>query len=68
MKTLGKATSEVISQTGADQDEMIVRQAQHVLQLVNPQQAAQGKYNVHIAKGEVFDWRSRAGESTFNEN
>ncbi len=35
-------------ETGTDQDEVIVQAAQHYLTLMNPQQAAMGKYNVHI--------------------
>ena len=40
------------TQETADQDEAIVRQAQQVLKLVNPQQASQGKYNVQIGEGK----------------
>ena len=47
-KPLQKALVEV----GADQDEAIVRQSQQMLKLVNPQQAAQGKFNVQIGEGK----------------
>jgi hypothetical protein len=38
-----------LTQAQADQDEAIVKAAQRVMTLVNPQQAAIGKYNVQIA-------------------
>lgn len=47
-KPLQKALVEV----GADRDEAIVRESQQVLKLVNPQQAAQGKFNVQIGEGK----------------
>jgi hypothetical protein len=47
-KPLQKALVEI----GADQDEAIVQQSQQVLKLVNPQQAAQGKFNVQIGEGK----------------
>jgi hypothetical protein len=37
-----------LRQAGADQDETIVKAAQHLMMLVNPQQAATGKYSVQI--------------------
>lgn len=47
---------DALAETGADQDDAIVEQAQKVLELVQPQQVAQGKYNVQIgqAKGVVI--------------
>ncbi len=50
--TWKKPLQKSLVETGADQDEMIVRQAQQVLKLVNPQQASQGKYNVQIGEGK----------------
>lgn len=50
--TWEKPLQKALVETGADQDETIVRQAQHVLKLVNPQQASQGKYNVQIGEGK----------------
>ena len=42
--TWEKPLQKLLVETGADQDEAIVRQAQQVLKLVNPQQASLGKY------------------------
>ncbi len=50
--TWEKPLQKLLVETGADQDEAIVRQAQQVLKLVNPQQASQGKYNVQIGEGQ----------------
>ncbi len=50
--TWQKPLQKSLVETGADQDEAIVRQAQQVLKLVNPQQASQGKYNVQIGEGK----------------
>ncbi len=50
--TWEKPLQKSLVETGADQDEAVVRQAQQVLKLVNPQQAAQGKYNVQIGEGK----------------
>src|SRR5579864_3779541 len=50
--TWEKPLQKSLVETGADQDEAIVRQAQQVLKLVNPQQASQGKYNVLIGEGK----------------
>lgn len=45
-----------LAETGAAQDPAVVDQAQKVLKLIQPQQVAQGKYNVQIgeAKGVVM--------------
>jgi hypothetical protein len=50
--TWKKPLQKSLVETGADQDEVIVRQAQQVLKLVHPQQASQGKYNVQIGEGK----------------
>ena len=50
--TWEKPLQKSLVETGADQDEAIVRQAQQVLKLVNPQQVSQGKYNVQIGEGK----------------
>ena len=50
--TWEKPLQKLLVETGADQDEALVRQAQQVLKLVNPQQASQGKYNVQIGEGK----------------
>jgi hypothetical protein len=50
--TWEKPLQKSLVETGADQDEAIVRQAQQVLKLVNPQQASQGRYNVQIGEGK----------------
>lgn len=46
---------EALAETGADKDPAIVEAAQGLLKLVQPQQVAQGKYNVQIgeARGVV---------------
>jgi hypothetical protein len=43
---------DALAETGAAQDEAIIEQAQKVLKLVQPQQVAQGKYNVQIGEAE----------------
>jgi hypothetical protein len=43
---------DALTETGADKDEEIIRQAQQVMKLVNPQQASQGKYNIQIGEGK----------------
>jgi hypothetical protein len=50
--TWQKPLQKSLVEVGADRDEAIVRQAQQVLKLVNPQQASQGKYNVQIGEGK----------------
>jgi hypothetical protein len=50
--TWEKPLQKSLVETGADQDEALVQQAQQVLKLVNPQQASQGKYNVQIGEGK----------------
>lgn len=44
---------EALVKTDADKDEEIVQAAQKLMTLVNPQQAAQGKFNVQITGGNV---------------
>lgn len=43
---------DALTETGAIKDEEIIRQAQQVMKLVNPQQASQGKYNIQIGEGK----------------
>ena len=50
--TWQKPLQKSLVETGADQDETIVRKAQQVLKLINPQQASQSKYNVQIGEGK----------------
>ena len=50
--TWEKPLQKSLVEVGADQDEELIRQAQQVLKLVNPQQASQGKYNVQIGEGK----------------
>ena len=50
--TWQKPLQKSLVETGAGQDEAIIRQAQQVLKLVNPHQASQGKYNVQIGEGK----------------
>lgn len=47
---------DALAESGLDKDEEILKQAQQVLKLVQPQQASQGKYNINIgqAKGTVI--------------
>lgn len=51
-ETWEKPLQKALVETATDQDEIIVRQAQHLLTLINPQQASQGKYNVQIGSSE----------------
>ena len=44
--------TDALIETAADQDEEIIKAAQKLMTLVNPQQAAMGKYNVQIT-GDV---------------
>ncbi len=67
--TWRKPLQKSLVETGTDQDEMIVHQAQQVLKLVNPQQTAQGKYNVQIAEGKGIVIGDHAQvNQTFNGN
>ena len=50
--TWKKPLQKSLIEAGIDRDEAILQQAQSVLKLVNPQQAAQGKYNVQIGEGK----------------
>jgi Effector-associated domain 10 len=50
--TWQKPLQKSLVETGVDQDEALVRQAQQMLKLVNPQQASQGKYNVQVGEGK----------------
>ena len=50
--TWEKPLRKALTEAGADKDEALVRQAQQVLTLVHPEQAAQGKYNVQIGEGK----------------
>jgi len=50
--TWHKPLQKSLVETEADRDEAIVRQAELLLKLVNPQQASQGKYNVQIGDGK----------------
>lgn len=43
---------DALTETGANKDEEIIRQAQQVMKLVNPQQVSQGKYNIQIGEGK----------------
>jgi hypothetical protein len=43
---------DALTENGAIKDEEIIRQAQQVMKLVNPQQASQGKYNIQIGEGK----------------
>jgi hypothetical protein len=47
---------EALAETGSDQDKEILQKAQTLMQLIQPQQASQGKYNIQIgqAKGTVI--------------
>lgn len=49
--TWEKPLQKSLIETGTDQDEAVIRQAEQVLKLVHPQQASQGKYNVQIGDG-----------------
>ncbi len=47
-----KPLQKALVEAGADQDEAIIRESQKVLKLVNPQQVAQGKFNIQIGEGK----------------
>jgi hypothetical protein len=51
-ETWEKPLQKSLAEAGADKDEELIRHAQQVLKLVNPQQASQGKYNVQIGEGK----------------
>ena len=53
---------EELKQTGATQDKEIIEAAQKLMQLVQPQQAAMGKYNVQIA-GNVYGYAQGDGQT-----
>ncbi|HBY96210.1 MAG: hypothetical protein M5U01_39685 [Ardenticatenaceae bacterium] len=65
-ETWEKPLRKSLIETGADQDERIVRQAQQVLALINPQQAAQGKYNIQITHSSGFAIGDNAQSHTYN--
>ena len=54
--TWEKPLQKALIEAGVDKDEAIIQRAQQVLKLTNPQQTAEGKYNVQIgeAKGTVI--------------
>lgn len=41
-----------LKKTGADKDDAIIQAAQKLMALAQPEQAAMGKYNVHISGGQ----------------
>lgn len=41
---------DTLTDIGVDKDLEIIQKAQHLLKLINPQLAAQGKYNIQIGK------------------
>ncbi|MGZ3623940.1 MAG: hypothetical protein ACXVDN_21615 [Ktedonobacteraceae bacterium] len=45
---------EGLKETGADKDDEIIMAAQKLMALVQPQEAAMGKFNVHISGGQGF--------------
>jgi hypothetical protein len=55
-ETWKKPLQKSLTEVGADRDEAILQQAQHLLKQINPQQASQGKYNINIgeAKGNAI--------------
>jgi hypothetical protein len=50
--TWQKPLQKSLVETGVDQDEEVLRQAQQVMKLVQPQQASQGKYHIQIGAGK----------------
>lgn len=42
-----------LTEVGADQDEEIIKLAQKLMEQLNPQEAAEGKFNVQISGGTV---------------
>lgn len=59
---------DALAETGAAQDGAIVNQAQKVLELIQPQQVARGKYNIQIgqAKGTAIGDHAKV-DMRFNE-
>jgi hypothetical protein len=66
-ETWKKPLQKSLTEVGADRDEAILQQAQHLLKQINPQQASQGKYNINIgeAKGNAIGENPRV-ENTWN--
>ena len=56
---------DALTETGAAENDDIIRQAQHLLKLINPRQASQGKYNIQIgeAKGVVIGDKARVTQN-----
>jgi len=64
-ETWEKPLQKSLVEAGADQDQAIMDAAQKILQLVQPQQVASGKYNVQIgtAQGVVIGDHARVEQS-----
>lgn len=67
-ETWKKPLQKSLADAGADRDEAILQQAQHLLKQINPQQASQGKYNINIgeARGNAFGDNARV-DNTWND-
>lgn len=52
-ETYEKPLAKQLQETGAVEDENIIKAAQQVMAVAEPEQAAQGKYNVQV-KGNVY--------------
>jgi Effector-associated domain 10 len=67
-ETWKKPLQKSLAEVGADRDEDILQQAQHLLKQINPQQASQGKYNINIgeAKGNAIGDNARV-ENTWSD-
>lgn len=50
-KTWKKPLQKALTDTGIDQDQTILQQAQFLLKQADPQQASSGKYIIHINQG-----------------
>lgn len=66
--TYEKPLSRQLQETGAANDEQVIRAAQELMAKVQPQQAAQGKFNVQVG-GNVYGLvQSNEGEITQTYN
>jgi len=43
----------ILIEAGADKDEEIIKLAQNLLEQLNPQEAAEGRFNIQISGGKV---------------
>lgn len=56
-----------LKEAGADQDDEIIKAAQKLLEQLNPQEAAEGKFNIQISGGTV-QGLTQQNTGTINQN